>query len=61
MNLPNTEKEIKSKNDYINFYLSLDNIEVKLSQNDYGVFHNSVIYNDYKTYINKIVHYIKSL
>ncbi|MBS9766600.1 MAG: hypothetical protein KGV44_03540 [Flavobacteriaceae bacterium] len=61
VNLPKIEKEIANKKDYIDYYLGLDEIEVKLSQNHYGDFQNSVIYNDYKTYINKVVHYIKSI
>ncbi len=61
VNLPSIEKEVKSEKDYIDYYLNLDKIEVKLSQNDYGEFQNSVIYNDYETYIDKVVHYIKAI
>lgn len=48
--------------DYINYYLKLNNINIKLSQaldiysNTFG---SSVIYNDYSNFIEKVIHYIK--
>lgn len=59
--LPKITKSINNKDEYIKHYLSLKKIKVKLSQNDYGKFHNSVVYNDYETYIEKVVYYIKSI
>ncbi len=59
--LPDIIKEIKNKQEYIEYYLNLDEISVKLSQNYYGEFQNSVIFNDYEKYIEKVVHYIKSI
>ncbi|PIF01890.1 MAG: hypothetical protein CR965_01160 [Paludibacter sp.] len=59
--LPKIDKEIKSKKDYINYYLKLDKISIKISKNDFGDFNSSVIYNDYEQYIEKIVHYIQSI
>ncbi len=61
INLPKIRKSITNKKEYIKHYLNLKKITVKLSKNNYGKFHNSVVYNDYETYIDKVVHYIKSI
>ncbi len=61
VNFPSIETKITSKAEYVQHYLDLDEIEVQFSQNDYGQFDNSVIYNDYEMYIDKVVHYIKSI
>lgn len=61
VSLPNIEKEIETKEDYIKYYLKLKDITINLSKNEYGKFQNSVIFNDYETYINKIAYYIKSI
>ncbi len=59
--LPQIKKEIKNKDEYKNHYLGLKKMKIQLSKNDYGEFQKSVIFNDYEKYIDKIVHYIKSI
>lgn len=52
-------KEIKNKRDYENYYLKNDfSLTYSAEPFDFG---KSVIYNDYKKYIEKITHRIKSI
>lgn len=51
--LPNISHPIHHKNDYINAFLEMDDLNIQLSSNDYGKFNSSVIYNDYKEFIGK--------
>ncbi len=61
VSLPEINKKISNKDEYIKHYLGLRKIDVQLSQNTYGKFQKSVIFNDYEKYMNKVVHYIKSI
>ena len=55
---PDIRDRIKTKNDYKNYYLN-NNFSVVNSQLNFP-FGNTVIYNDYKTFIEKVVYTIKS-
>lgn len=59
IHLPDINKNIFTKQDYINYYQSLSNIYVTTTKNKYGSFSSAVIFNDYECFIDKIIHYIK--
>jgi hypothetical protein len=61
VNLPDINTEIKNKKEYVEYYKNLKNLKISSSTIDYGKFNSSVIFNDYEEYIDKIVHYIKSI
>lgn len=61
VNLPDIDTEIKNKKQYVGYYKKLKNLTISSSTIDYGKFNSSVIFNDYEEYIDKIVHYIKSI
>ncbi len=61
VNLPEIKIKIKDKKGYVDYYTRLKSLNIKLSNNDYGTFKSSVIFNDYEEYINKIIYYIKSI
>jgi hypothetical protein len=61
VNLPEIDVPIQNKNEYTTYYKSLPNLTIKTTEIDYGTFDKSVIFNDYETYIEKVVHYIKSI
>ena len=61
ISLPNINTVIKNKNEYVANYKKMKYLTVKTSDIDYGTFNNSLIFNDYETYIEKIIHYIKSI
>ena len=61
INIPEITFKIKDKKEYVEYYLKLNSLKINLSKNDYGSVSNSVIYNDYEKYIDKIIHYIKSI
>ncbi len=55
-------KKITTKSEYKKYYLSKNsNISVKISSNAFGEFGNAVVLNDYEMFIEKVVHYIKSI
>ncbi len=58
--LPECENVVNRK-DYIRFYSNNKEFEITESVNNYGEFSNAVIYNDYETFVSKLVHYIKAL
>jgi hypothetical protein len=59
--LPDFKADITNKSEYKNYFQGLPKIVVEKSDFDYGVFGNAVILNNYPVFIEKIVHYIKSL
>lgn len=59
--LPSLKSEIKNKNEYVDNYKKMKVFNIKTTEIEYGAFNSSVIFNDYETYIEKIVHYIKSI
>lgn len=61
VHLPEAEKEIYSKDEYISYYESYPNFALRESTIEYGDFKSAVIYNDYEDFADKIVHYIKFL
>jgi hypothetical protein len=61
VSLPKITNEIKHKKDYISCYTKNQELKITTTTIDYGIFDKSLIYNDYQTYIEKIVHYIKSI
>ncbi len=48
------------KSDYNNFFSIKENIKIRLSDDPYS-FDDSVVYNDYETFIDKVSHYFKYL
>lgn len=61
INLPKIKSEINNKKEYVEYYTKLKSLKINASTTDYGNFKSSVIFNDYEEYINKIIHYIKSI
>ncbi|WP_400146087.1 hypothetical protein [Candidatus Methanarcanum hacksteinii] len=49
---------IRTKDDFINFYSNPGNIDIGLATDNYS-FGDTVVYNDYQSYIEKVVNYIK--
>lgn len=59
INTPKTElTKIKNKEDYKNYILSLKKKNFTFAEADYN-FKNSIIFNDYDTFLNKVINYIK--
>ena len=61
INLPFMEADPIDKDDYNNYYRNMSTIPISLSSNQYGEFHRAVVYNDYDSFANKVVHYIQSI
>lgn len=59
--LPEINITIRTKDEYYNYYRNHQNLSIVKSTRNYGSFSNSVIHNDYVSYINKICNYIKSI
>ncbi len=59
--LPDIIIEVRNKKEYDIYYKGLQNLIIRNSVNDYGTFDNSVIFNDYQTFMTKIIHYIRSI
>ncbi|MBL7980078.1 MAG: hypothetical protein JNN12_17200 [Bacteroidetes Order II. Incertae sedis bacterium] len=59
--LPEINFAISTKDEYYDFYRNYQNLRIEKSTRNYGSFSNSVIHNDYVSYINKICNYIKSI
>ncbi len=60
IHLPDVTPTPTNKQTYVNSYMRLPDLQVRPSTIDYGDFGNSVVYNDYETFIQKVVHYILS-
>ena len=61
IHIPEISRNIENKDEYISFYRNINDLNIELSSRTFNRFDNSVIYNDYEMYIDKVVHYIKSL
>jgi hypothetical protein len=61
VNLPEITQAITNKNEYIAYYKNLPNLTIKTTDSNYEKFYNSVIFNDYERFIEKVVFYIKSI
>lgn len=59
--LPDIEQTIATRSEYISSYSKIEEIVVSESLNSYGQFDNSVIYNNYEMFAQKLVYYILSL
>ena len=59
INISEPKIEIKTKQDYINYYLHNDS-SIQLSNKQFN-FDNAVIFNDYEKFINKVVFSILSI
>ena len=59
--LPPTGDDIRTKNDYVDFYSNLNNFTIKESYVQYDAFSSAVIYNNYEEFAQKVVHYINFL
>lgn len=56
------KNKIINKSQYKEYYLNIkDSFELKLGNNSSLIFGNGIILNDYETFINKVVHSIKSI
>lgn len=58
VHLPEINKPIIDKYDYVDYYENQTDFMVRESQTDYGEFSSAVVYNDYEDFIDKVVHYI---
>lgn len=58
IHLPEVPSDIIEKSDYKAFFEGIDGMKVVESNNSYGDFSNSVIYNDYEDFIEKVSHYL---
>lgn len=61
IHLPEIEKDVKDKKEYVTYYSNVDDMCVRESQFQYGNFSSAVIYNDYDDFASKVVHYIQFL
>lgn len=61
IHLPEIEKDVKDKKEYVTYYSNVDDMCVRESQFQYGNFSSAVIYNDYEDFASKVVHYIQFL
>jgi hypothetical protein len=59
IHLPEIEKDVKDKKEYVTYYSNVDDMCVRESQFQYGNFSSAVIYNDYEDFASKVVHYIQ--
>lgn len=59
IDLPNIDiSEVTNSEEYKDYLLSLDTLNIKQSSNQYK-FNKSFVYNDYEDFIDKVIHYIK--
>ena len=61
IDLPSMEKDPKNRDEYNSYYRKLDPLSIGKSNNDYGEFKKTVVFNDYDAFASKVVYYIKSL
>lgn len=61
VHLPETDDSVTCRKEYAVYYDALPTINVTPSENDYGEFFRSVVYNDYETFINKVAFAIRAL
>ncbi|MBQ9417580.1 MAG: hypothetical protein IJU19_03270 [Bacteroidales bacterium] len=61
INLPEMPQEPADKNDYVHYYQSIPRIKVYPTKTRFGNFHPAVVFNDYDSFADKVVHYIKSI
>lgn len=60
--IPDANKSLTTKEEYIAYYSeNIANLELSESSIDYGHFGNAVIFNDYKSFVEKVAHYILSI
>ena len=59
VHLPEIEKEVHDKKEYVCYYEGQENFQVCESPAEYGDFSSAVIHNDYVDFADKVVHYIK--
>lgn len=61
VHLPDIERAVCDRYDYINYYEQRDDFMVCESPIQYGNFSSAVIHNDYNDFAEKVVHYIRFL
>lgn len=59
VHLPEIEKDVRDKKEYVCYYENQNNFCVSESPAEYGDFSSAVIHNDYEDFAEKVVHYIK--
>lgn len=60
--IPDADVPLTTKDEYIEYYSeNINNLRLSESSIDYGHFGNAVIFNDYKTFVEKVAHYILSI
>lgn len=61
LKLPEIQSIINNKKNYIDYYSTLNTMEIVTSTTDYGTFGNGVVFNDYEKFIEKVKHRILSI
>jgi phosphotransferase system IIB component len=62
IHLPELNKDkIKTRENYNNFYRNINNLRISFSNNSYKKIQQSVIFNDYDSFITKVIYYLRSL
>lgn len=61
VSLPEPDISVVCSKTYKEYYESLVEIPIKKSQNNYGAFGNTVVYNEYEIFANKLVSYLNYL
>lgn len=61
LKLPEIQSIINNKKNYIDYYSTLNTMEIVTSTTDYGTFGNGVVFNDYEEFIEKVKHRILSI
>jgi hypothetical protein len=59
IHLPESNTDINTRQDYNNSYGTINNSQISFSNNDYGDFQQSVIFNDYDGFITRVIHYLQ--
>ncbi len=60
VHIPDMKTNPKTRREYAKNY-SGKNLNIRFSENDYGAFSPCVVFNNYETFAEKVVHFIKSL
>ena len=61
INLPDMPYDPSDKKEYVRYYQSMPKMNVCTTESQFGKFNPAVVFNDYDSFANKVVHYIKSI
>lgn len=59
VHIEDIDTTILNRTNYTQYYMDNPNFEITMSSNYYGEFANSVVFNDYEKFIEKLIHYIR--